>query len=779
MKLERIGKYQILGEIGRGTMGTVYKARDPILKRDVAIKTLAASPGKNDESRRRFEREAQAAALLAHPNIVTVHDFGEEQGLTYMAMELLEGQDLKDVIGTPKMAVLEDKLRVMEQIAAGLALAHGKGVVHRDLKPANIHLQPNGQVKLVDFGLARLDESDMTQTGVVLGTPNYMSPEQALGDRVDARTDVFSAGALFYELLTNRKPFDAETTPGVLYQVVHKQPVPIRQWTADVPPILVEVVERALAKDKNQRFQNGRQLRAALAVVRQALQAGRGETATLAGESQRASEAMRKNDSQPGGLPVLRASWVEGSAALDPRAAAPPLPRPVSSGRLAPTLSGRTPTHVETSGSGRRPRLSVPRRDAGSRRLWPSLALLALVAVAGGAVFFMRALFMPPSSSSSAAPSPDAARAQVGLLTAALVQTQLELAEKDLEDKNYAGAAAQADRVLKLVPGSSRAREILDEARRKKADLEAAASEARVAFEGGNLPAASQALARVLELDPKHPVGSELTARLNSTFRSQAEEAGRLVGRARTEAERARAQGSDVFSQAVATAAEGDALFRTSEFAESTRRFLQARDTFDRARREASAPVGKATPHADAPAATAVEVPSPQRAPSPPSSTSPVEVSAPARPAALPAALPVRHFVTGKSRVASARAGRDLAGFDSSDVKTQKIPDLLGRLDFEMKPEPAKAGDSYTVRVYLVNEGKKAARLKAIAFATSVNGRRTLAPGTLLERDVPAQQRVLVGEWPGLWSEGTASWSLEATVTSDHDETCAGRLLWQ
>jgi serine/threonine-protein kinase len=222
----------------------------------VAIKTMVASPGRNDESKQRFQREAQAAALLSHPNIVTVHDLGEVQGHIFMAMELLEGQDLRDIIASSRDKPLDECLHTMEQVAAGLAYAHSKGVVHRDLKPANIYVQPSGHVKIFDFGLARLGGSDLTQADVVLGTPNYMSPEQALGDKVDARTDVFSAGGVFYELLTGKKPFDAETTPGVLYQVVHKEPLPLRKWAPETPGILVEVVERCLTKDKSLRFQN-------------------------------------------------------------------------------------------------------------------------------------------------------------------------------------------------------------------------------------------------------------------------------------------------------------------------------------------------------------------------------------------------------------------------------------------------------------------------------------------------------------------------------------------
>ncbi len=235
MERERIGKYEIVGELGRGTMGEVYKARDAVLNRFVALKTLTARVAPGDETLQRFHREAQAAALLNHPNIVTVHDFGEEGGLLYMAMELLEGTDLRDAIDCELLKTLDEKLDVMDGVLAALDYAHAKGVVHRDVKPANIHLGPGRQVKIMDFGLARVSTSEMTQEGIVLGTPNYMSPEQALGDKVDGRSDLFSTGAVLYELLTGHKPFEADSTPSVLFQVVHRQAPPVRRWAPEVP----------------------------------------------------------------------------------------------------------------------------------------------------------------------------------------------------------------------------------------------------------------------------------------------------------------------------------------------------------------------------------------------------------------------------------------------------------------------------------------------------------------------------------------------------------------
>jgi serine/threonine-protein kinase len=180
-----------------------------------------------------------------------------------MAMELLEGIDLRQAVDDNRLGTLEEKLDVMDSVLAALDYAHAKGVVHRDIKPANIHLGRNRQVKIMDFGLARVSSSEMTQEGIVLGTPNYMSPEQALGDKVDGRSDLFSTGAVLYELLTGHKPFEADTTPSVLFQVVHKQPPPVRRWAPDLPASIVAVVNRALEKDLARRFGSAGDMRAA------------------------------------------------------------------------------------------------------------------------------------------------------------------------------------------------------------------------------------------------------------------------------------------------------------------------------------------------------------------------------------------------------------------------------------------------------------------------------------------------------------------------------------
>ena len=215
-------------------MGEVFRAHDPALNRDVAIKVISAGLDADETVRKRFRREAEAAAKLMHPNIITVYELGLEGEQLFMAMELLDGIDLKHALTGRKMS-LDEKLGVMEQICEGLAFAHGHEIVHRDLKPANIHILPSGKVKIMDFGLARFGGSEMTTTGMVMGTPHYMSPEQVRGAKADARSDVFALGCVLYEMLTGRKPFDAESMHAVLYKIMQEEPVPLREAAPGTP----------------------------------------------------------------------------------------------------------------------------------------------------------------------------------------------------------------------------------------------------------------------------------------------------------------------------------------------------------------------------------------------------------------------------------------------------------------------------------------------------------------------------------------------------------------
>ncbi len=249
-------------------MGTVYRARDPNLDRPVALKTIAAELAANPEFLGRFQREARAAARLTHPNIVTIYELGEVDGTPFIAMELLEGLDLVEAMSPPGRLPLDEKLRIMVEVCRGLDYAHKRGVIHRDVKPANVRLLQSGSVKMVDFGIARLGESTLTQTGILLGTPSYLAPEVVSGGRVDHRADMWAVGVILYELLAGQRPFQAPTFVGLVYKIVHDPVPPLESLAPDLPKPLTDVVARTLEKDPARRYQDLAELATALQAVR-------------------------------------------------------------------------------------------------------------------------------------------------------------------------------------------------------------------------------------------------------------------------------------------------------------------------------------------------------------------------------------------------------------------------------------------------------------------------------------------------------------------------------
>jgi tetratricopeptide (TPR) repeat protein/predicted Ser/Thr protein kinase len=253
--VESIGKYQIQRVLGRGGMGTVYEALDPLINRKVAVKTMIPGLVENPELRTRFLREAQAAGGLRHRNIVTVYDLGEDKGQPYIAMEFIEGTDLEKVIQAKEPRGLAWKLDVLHQICEGLAYAHKNGIVHRDVKPANVRVTHDGDVKIMDFGIAQLQSSTMTKSGLVLGTVHYMSPEQIEGQKVDHRADVFSVGAIAYELISGQRPFDGESLTAVMFRVMNEAP-DTKPLATEYSPALDGVILKALARDVNARYQS-------------------------------------------------------------------------------------------------------------------------------------------------------------------------------------------------------------------------------------------------------------------------------------------------------------------------------------------------------------------------------------------------------------------------------------------------------------------------------------------------------------------------------------------
>lgn len=274
--IAKLGKYEIVGELGRGAMGVVYKGFDPGIERDVAIKTvrkdLLAGEADAEMQIARFRREAQAAGRLNHPNIVAVYEYGEDGETTYIAMEFVRGRSLKDYFDADERFPIPQVVAIMTALLEALDYSHRRGIVHRDIKPANIMLTDDGEVKIADFGIARLESSSLTQAGTVLGTPSYMSPEQFMGQTVDARSDIFSAGAVFYQLLTGEKPFTGQLTT-IMHKVLNSQPEPPSVLNVQCPGGFDAVVAKAMAKRPEQRFQTAQEFADAIRAVVEGLAA--------------------------------------------------------------------------------------------------------------------------------------------------------------------------------------------------------------------------------------------------------------------------------------------------------------------------------------------------------------------------------------------------------------------------------------------------------------------------------------------------------------------------
>ncbi len=255
--VKKIGKYEILSKIGVGSMGSVYKAIDPLIQRQVAIKTIKAellsSTGDSDILKR-FQQEARAIGQLHHPNIVAVFEYGEDHGKYFIAMTYAEGRDLKEYFDKQEKFSMDSILKIMEQLLDALAFSHKHNIYHRDIKPANIIVQQDGSIMVTDFGIARLESSDLTQAGAVMGTPSYMSPEQLIGQRVDGRTDIFSAGVVFYQFLTGEKPFTGSTIASIMHKIVNVNPVPPSHIDVTLPSFLDEIVFKSLAKKRADRY---------------------------------------------------------------------------------------------------------------------------------------------------------------------------------------------------------------------------------------------------------------------------------------------------------------------------------------------------------------------------------------------------------------------------------------------------------------------------------------------------------------------------------------------
>jgi eukaryotic-like serine/threonine-protein kinase len=327
------GRYRVLGNLGKGAMGLVFKAHDPVLDRKIAIKQMTADIADNDELRQRFYVEARAAARLNHPNIITIYELQESGGEIFMIMELLEGTSIAELVRAKAVPLsLDATLDVMSQVCDGLDYAHQNAIVHRDIKPANLFLTSSGTVKILDFGIARLGGLHMTATGALIGTPDYMAPEQICGDEIDRRTDLWAVGAVLYQLLSGSKPFEAKPISTLLSAIAQSPHVPLQLRTPAVPTAVSDLVDRLLSKPREGRP-------ATAGIVRDELRA------ILGRESSSATKATLVQDAFDETVVISRAT-------PPPAPSPPPIPMPTAApasstvlqpgGRMAPTEAGAT-----------------------------------------------------------------------------------------------------------------------------------------------------------------------------------------------------------------------------------------------------------------------------------------------------------------------------------------------------------------------------------------------------------------------------------------------------
>ncbi len=353
--MEKAGRYQLQGELGRGAMGIVFRAQDPVIGRAVAVKTMHLNVSGSSLSRpeliSRFQTEARAAGLLTHPNIVVVYDAGEEAGVFYITMELVEGHSLQALFDSHQSFPLQRVMRIIEQACSALDYAHRHNIIHRDIKPANLMLTADDTLKITDFGTAKILQFNATQTAHAIGTPSYMSPEQIKGKPVDGRADIFALGVILYELVTGEKPFPGENITTVIFKIINEEPIPPRQIDPSIHPGLSSVILRALAKEPSARFQNCAEMLAALKNYKN----------HVGGPASLSSLAARTI----GGDATLPLSTMERSRALG--------------SSIAPLSGSISPASRPTVGH----TIYQPPRRSGWAVFWTSLLLLGVIGFAG------------------------------------------------------------------------------------------------------------------------------------------------------------------------------------------------------------------------------------------------------------------------------------------------------------------------------------------------------------------------------------------------------------
>jgi len=788
----RIGKYEILEPIGKGAMGVVYLAHDTILERDVALKLMVPQIADDPELHDRFKREAKAVAKMAHPNVVAVFDLGQHtDGSPYIAMELLKGQDLQKAMRGQPPLTLERKLSIMVQVLAGLAHAHAAGIVHRDIKPANIFLSQDGHPKIMDFGVARVSTASMTGTGNIVGTADYMSPEQVKGAKVDGRSDLFSVGSMLFELLAGRRPFRAESLMAIFYRITHDEP----NWElipgGDDYDALLPILQRALAKDLEARYASAYDFAVDLRnyLISHVTNTSGAHALENLLEGEQAPPSMGLSNFAPT-LPSLDDFAPTSAPAATSRNATGPPTGTGTGPRTGPTLAGGGPATLEPgSSSGRSartqppaqlPRTQAPRPAAptGEKRtaagprstararpappppsrvpLLGGLAAAVLVAGVGGYLWLNRqpppspptpvATVVPTPAASVALPTPEPS--PIASATPESVATPpptpvpqpsfsapagkgaqaVAAGQAAFKKGDYVRAVEQAQAALREDSGSDGAQKLLNQA--------LAGQKARQALAAGESALAANdfdgAQARVDEARALAPWDTAVT----SLFARIGEARQRSQAQAQVQAQARVGQLLTEAETAVAGAKYDDALKAYDEVLKLEPQNVVARS-------------GKTTVMA-------------------------ARNAGPAKPSG-------RTFSWGKTVAdAGKKAAADLPpGMEPETFKVAKgaqAADLPGKVQFEVSPEGVKPGDRFSVKILFSNEGTAPIPIAGLLVNTTISGKLSGGPIPPRAREVAPGQKATLHEVSGTWSEDYASWSMDVTVSTARGEKYSNKL---
>jgi tRNA A-37 threonylcarbamoyl transferase component Bud32/tetratricopeptide (TPR) repeat protein len=759
----RIGKYEILRPLGKGAMGQVYLAHDTVLERDVALKVMVAQIADDPELKGRFEREARAVAKMTHPNVVTVFDLGNHvDGSPYIAMELLKGQDLQKAVRQSPPMTLERKVAVIIQVLKGLGHAHKAGIVHRDIKPANIFIQENDEVKIMDFGVAHVTAASMTGTGNIVGTADYMSPEQVQGKKVDGRSDLFSVGCMLFELAAGRRPFHSDNLMAIFYKITHEDAnFDLIPQGADYDA-LMPLLKKALAKNLADRYQTAEEFNLDL---REWLKAH----ATTA-SSQNVLEALVDLEAPTHApVPMTEAPGLgEGGPTVD---LAPGRRPGARRGTLAPTRAGGR-TVVDAAGAGPTMRPGATRvlpppaaaRTPARVPPQPKASVLPLVSIGLALVAVGVAGYLawksqqtpapvtqaqppttapPPTTLATPAPPPVTAAAAPSFGEAeGKAAASVRAAQAAFSAGSYDKAVAAAQAALREDASSEPAKKILERAMiGQQAATQTRSSDAALAR--GDLAAAETAAAEALRIAP---------------WDDRAVTLSRRIAEAKLQAQR------DAEGKAQATrTAQVNAALNQAAAALQSKQYEAAIAAYDQA---LAIDPGNAAAQTGKQAAIGSK------------SLADAAASGP-----RPGAGSVKSFVPGRTEAKAAEGG-GLVGFDeTAGVQVKKgtqAAQLPGTIVFEASPSAPKPGEHYRVSVFLSNEGSQPIPLATMVVTTTVDGKPQRGPIPPATATVAPGQRGLVFRAPEqVWMDGTQSWAMEIALTTQRGETYRNTLTWK